>query len=261
MAMTTIVAPAPSAAHSDQLSGDTVATNARTAPADLPEEYLWTGGGQPYIVCAFYTPNYLPQINSLKASLEAQGINHFLKRYEPRGGWEANTRMKPVFIDYCLGKFKDTDIVYLDADAVVRKPLAAFANMTSDVTMLFHPTFEYGRWYLRISAGTVAIRNTEGGRRFAKLWAGGEAKARRTTVDEDMVYMAFADMAGISITVLPPDYYKIFDAPGSDPTIEHFQASRGQPKIRKRRRRALQIAGWSALVLALATLILWVTIR
>ena len=222
--------------------------------AQLPEEYIWNQGGQPYMVCAFYTPNYLPQISSLKASLEAQSINHFLKRYEPRGGWEANTRLKPVFIDYCLQKFTGTDIVYLDADAVVRKPLAAFANMTSDVTMLFHPTKANGKWYLRISAGTVAIRNTPGGRKFAQLWKAGEAKATLATVDEDMVYMAFADMAGVSITVLPPDYYKIFDAPGSDPTIEHFQASRSQVKIRKTIRRTLQLSAWAVGGLVLATI-------
>jgi hypothetical protein len=227
----------------------------QTALPDLPEEYLWADGGQPYMVCAFYTPNYLPQIASLKASLETLRINHFLKRYDPKGGWEANTRLKPVFVDYCLNKFTGTDIVYLDADAVVRKPLAAFANMTSDVTMLFHPTKAQGKWYLRISAGTVAVRNTPGGRRFAALWKAGEAKATLTTVDEDMVYMAFADMAGVSITVLPPDYYKIFDAPGSDPTIEHFQASRGQFKIRKSIRRSLQIAAWAAGALLLAGLL------
>ena len=55
------------------------ATTARTAPGqsvtgaapalpELPDEYIWNAGGQPYIVCAFYTPNYLPQISSLKAS-------------------------------------------------------------------------------------------------------------------------------------------------------------------------------------------------
>ena len=240
---------------SASMAGETKATGASQVPlADLPEEYTWNNGGQPYMVCAFYTPNYLPQISSLKASLEAQGINHFLKRYEPRGGWEANTRLKPVFVDYCLHKFAGTDIVYLDADAVVRKPLVAFANMTSDVTMLFHPTKANGKWYLRISAGTVAVRNTPGGRKFAALWKAGEAKATITTVDEDLVYMAFADMAGVSITVLPPDYYKIFDAPGSDPTIEHFQASRGQFKIRKTLRRSLQLAGWAVGALVLTYL-------
>ena len=234
---------------------DVVSVAAPTAE-HMPEEYTWLDGGQSYVACAFYTPNYLPQILSLKASLEAHGINHFLKRYNSRGGWEANTRMKPVFVDYCLTKFADTDIVYLDADAVVRKPLTEFDNMVSDVMMLFHPTKASGKWYLRISAGTVAVRNTPGGRKFAKLWKAGEAKATASTVDEDLVYMAFDNMAGVSITVLPLDYYKIFDAPGENPTIEHFQASRGQFKIRKTIRKTLQKVGWTIAILALAALAL-----
>lgn len=223
-----------------------------TTAAALPEEYAWLDGGQPYVACAFYTPNYLPQILSLKASLEAHKINHFFKVYQPRGGWEANTRLKPVFIDYCLKKFKDRDVVYLDADAVVRKPMTALENMTSDVTMLFHPTRVNGKNYLRISAGTLAVRNTPGGRRFAKLWMDGEASANAATVDEDMMYGAFKHLAGVSFTVLSIDYHKIFDQPGADPTIEHFQASRGQFKIRKAVRRGLQLAAWAAGTLAVA---------
>ena len=65
---------------------------------ELPEDYAWLEGGQRYVVCAFYTPNYLDQIQTLKASLEALGLNHYFKRYEPRGGWEANTRIKAEFV-------------------------------------------------------------------------------------------------------------------------------------------------------------------
>ena len=107
---------------------------------DLPEEYAWLDGGQSYIVCAFYTPNYLEQITSLKRSLEAQGISHFLKRYERAATWEATTRLKPVFVDHCLEKFPDKDVLYLDADAVVRKPLQFFDGQQADISLLFHPT-------------------------------------------------------------------------------------------------------------------------
>lgn len=221
----------------------------------LPDEYTWLDGGQSYIACAFYTPNYLPQVLSLKASLEQHKINHFLKRYDPRGGWEANTRLKPVFVDYALGKFPNYNIVYLDADAVVRRPMTSLENMQTDVTMLFHPTRAAGKWYLRISAGTIAFRNSPGGRKFAKAWASGETKATATTVDEDLMYMAFKDMAGVTITVLSIDYHKIFDAPGVDPVIEHFQASRGQFKIKKAIRRGLQLTAWAAGGLVTAYLI------
>lgn len=225
---------------------------------ELPEEYAWLEGGQSYIACAFYTPNYLEQITSLKRSLEAQGISHFFKRYERAATWEATTRLKPVFVDHCLGRFPDKDILYLDADAVVRKPLTFFEGLQSDISLLFHPTKVGRTHYLRISAGTVFVRNTEGGRRFATLWKDAERHCHALTVDEDMVYMAFADMAGVSIAVLPPTYYKIFDKPGSEPVIEHFQASRKQFKWRRLLRR-LRRVGLIVGGVAAALLIWWIS--
>ena len=218
---------------------------------ELPEEYSWLDGGQSYVVCAFYTPNYLPQITSLKRSLEAHGISHFLKRYERLATWEQTTRLKPVFLDYCLKKFPQKDVLYLDADAVVRKPLAFFDGVTADISMLFHPQKKGNMHYLRISGGTVFVRNTPGGRRFAELWKGAEKNCGTLTLDEDMIYMAFADMAGVSIAVLPPSYYKIFDKPGADPVIEHFQASRGQFKWRRVIRKGTRILKAAAIVAAL----------
>ena len=188
----------------------------------------------------------------MKASLEKVGINHYFKRYERGPTWEQTTRLKPVFVHHALQKFSDKDVLYLDADAVVRRPLVFFDNVTTDMSIMFHHVKSGGNNYLRISAGTVFIRNTEGGRKFATLWKDAEKHCGPLTLDEDMIYMAFTDMAGISITVLPPPYVKIFDKPGADPIIEHFQASRSQFKwrrlIRKARRIGL-IAGGVSLVL------------
>ena len=52
----------------------------------------------------------------------------------------------------------------------------------------------------------------------------------------------FPAMQGVTFSVLPKPYSKIFDAPGTDAVVEHFQASRGQFKVRKALRRARQIA-------------------
>ena len=220
---------------------------------ELPEEYFWLGGRQPFIVCAFYTPNYLPQIHSLKHSLEAHGINHYFKRYDRAATWEATTRIKPVFVHHCLEQFSDKDILYLDADAVVHQPLDFFNEVQSDISFMFHPTKIGGKHCLRIAAGTVFIRNTEGGRRFAQLWKDAERRSSPLMLDEDMIYIAFEDMAGISMTALPSAYCKIYDKPGDQPIIEHFQASRGQFKwrrvIRKARRAGLVAGGAAAAVL------------
>lgn len=229
------------------------------ALATLPEEYSWLGGGQSYVACAFYTPNYLPQITSLKRSLEAHSISHFLKRYERLATWEQTTRLKPVFVDYCLKKFPDKDILYLDADAVVRKPLVFFDGVTADISMLFHAHKQGNMHYLRISGGTVFVRNTPGGRRFAELWKDAEKECSWLTLDEDMIYMAFRDMAGISIAVLPPNYYKIFDKPGMEPVIEHFQASREQFKWRRLIRKGKRIG--KVLLAAAGVAALWYVVR
>ncbi len=226
------------------------------AVAQLPEEYAWLEGGQSYVACAFYTPNYLEQVLSLKASLEALGINHYLKRYARARTWEATTRLKPVFVDHALDKFPDKDVLYLDADAVVRRPLEFFDGVSSDISILFHHIQAGGTNYLRVSAGTVFVRNTVGGRKFARLWKDAEPHCGPLTLDEDMIYMAFSDMAGISITVLAPNYVKIFDRPGEEPVIEHFQASRQQFKWRRVIRKAKRI-GLVGAGIALAAIIWW----
>ena len=210
--------------------------------AQLPEEYVWLNGGQSYCVCAFYTANYLPQILSLKASVEALGLNHYFKRYEPRGGWEANTRIKAAFVDHALTRLPRHDVVYLDADAIVRQPLTLFEQPAADVIMLFDHRRVKNFNVLRIAAGTLLVRNSEGGRTFARRWAEEAAKAGPLDLDEDLIYRMFPAMQGVTFSVLPKPYSKIFDAPGTDAVVEHFQASRGQFKVRKALRRARQIA-------------------
>lgn len=208
----------------------------------LPDEYLWLEGGQRYVVCAFYTPNYLPQILSLKASVEKHGLNHYFKCYQSRGGWEANTRIKAEFVAHALEKFPEHDVAYLDADGIFRRQPVLFDTATADVTIVFDHRRKKTLSYLRIAAGTLYVRNTVGGRRFAARWVEEGRKAGTLNVDEDLIYPIFRDGHDITFAPLPHAYYKIFDGPGVDPVIEHFQASRGQFKWRKAQRQARQIA-------------------
>lgn len=225
---------------------------------DLPDELARLEPGQSYVACAFYTPNYLPQVLSLKRSLEEHGIGFYLKRYERLATWEATTRLKPQFIVHCIDRFPGKDILYLDADAVVRRPLDFFDGLEADVSLLFHP-MKIGRTHcLRLSGGTVFVRNTEGGRKFARAWAAQEEKCGPLTLDEDMIYMAFSELEGVTIAVLPQTYYKIFDRPGSEPVIEHFQASRGQFKWRRLIRKARRV-GTGVAVVAGALLAWWLS--
>jgi hypothetical protein len=200
----------------------------------LDDETVSLSGRQSYVVCAFYTANYLEQVLALKASLDALGLSYFLKRYERATTWEATTRIKPVFVDYCMTRFPKHDVLYLDADAVVRSEPTFFNTVTSDVCLLFNTVKPANTYFLRIAAGTLLVRNTEGGRRFAKAWKGQVDNASMLSLDEDLIYMAMPRLAGVSFTALPLSYIKIFDKPcDADPVIEHFQASRSQFKWRR----------------------------
>lgn len=211
----------------------------------LPKEVTWLGGGQRFVACAFYTSGYLDNVLDLKASLERFGLNYHLKLVRGQSTWEATTRFKPLFVAECLEKFPDKDILYLDADAIVRKSPDRLAEIKSDVGLLFTPVVRDRKRYLTIAAGTLYIRNTPGGRRFAKTWQSKEPEVGSLGLDEDMIYCAFNELDGVSFTALPRSYSKVFDSAGPDPVIEHFQASRQQLKLSKfirRGRRAAYIA-------------------
>lgn len=207
-------------------------------------ETQWLGGGQRYVVCAFYTPSYADKVARLEASLQRLGINHHLRMVDRRSTWEATTRLKAAFVGDCLDRFPDRDILYLDADAIVRQEPTFVETVESDVAVLFTPVARDGKRALSIAAGTLLVRNTPGGRRFAEAWRRAEPKVGALGLDEDMIYAAFAELDDVSFAALPRSYSKVFDSVGPEPVIEHFQASRHQLRIGKyllRGRRALSI--------------------
>lgn len=224
----------------------------------LAAEITSLHGGQRYVVCAFYTSNYSAKVIRLKSSLERLGLNFHLKRVERKSTWEATTRLKPVFVVECLKRFPNHDILYLDADAVVHKTPDFFESVTTDVALLFAPVVRDSKRLLSIAAGTVYIRNTPGGRKFADNWRSQESRTGLLSLDEDMIYMAFPKFEGITFTALPRAYSKIFDSDGPDAVIEHFQASRGQFKLSRLLRKGRRAVVVAAAILAIAVLaIIW----
>ncbi|MCV0371166.1 hypothetical protein [Filomicrobium sp.] len=226
--------------------------------ATLPTEVTSLRGGQRYVVCAFYTPSYLENVLRLKASLDTLGLNYHLKCVEYKGSWEATTRVKPSFVVECLNKFPEHDVLYLDADAVVNDKPAFFDTVTTDVALLFAPTKRGRKPLLSIAAGTLYIRNTLGGRKFAEHWRDQEKRTGLLTLDEDMIYMAFPNFEGITFTALPRAYSKIFDSEGPNAVIEHFQASRAQFKLSRLLRKGQRAVVVASAVLVLAIIaIIW----
>lgn len=184
----------------------------------------------PFIVCAFYTDGYVKEAGNLKSSLEAHQLDFDLRRYPSRGIWEANTRIKPEFLYDCLEKYQDRDVVYIDADAVVRQPLTLFEDFKSDLGVFIAPENEgFSHKYL---TGTLYLRNTEKTKAFIQTWIK-EQTGMILGVDQDSFGRAISLHPDLTVQALPVTYTKIYDRGSETPVIEHFQGSRSRVKLER----------------------------
>ena len=208
-----------------------------------------------YVICCFFTDSYHDHAMSLKRSLEAFDISYFFKQVEDAGYWEANTRIKPHFVLECLQKFPDKNIVYLDADAVVKKPLDYFNHIDADIAI--YKTKGMAGMSHDYLASTMFFNNTANTHKLVEQWIAEQVDGKRTQVDQDSLDAAMTKLDGLlTIEPLNPGYIKIFDKEyEGEVFIEQLQASRGQTKLRRQRiRQRNRLIG----VIALAVIIITV---
>lgn len=214
-----------------------------------------------FVVCCFYTASYHEHAMRLKASLDEFGLNYYLAQVADAGFWEANTRIKPYFIAKCLEKFADYGVLYLDADAVVKKPLDYFNHVREDVAL--YDTRGLANMSHDYLASTMFFNNTPASHKLVAQWIAEQHDGKRTQVDQDSLDAAMHKMANhISVAPLSAGYIKIFDRDtrqdGYDGEIyiEQYQASRSQTKLRRTLiRRRNRIIGLGAVLSAAAGLI------
>ena len=188
-----------------------------------------------FIVCCFYTISCKEHAMRLKKSLEDFDISYYFIQVEDAGYWEANTRLKPHFVLECLKKFPEKSILYLDADAVVKKPIDYFNSVSADVA--FYKTKGMPGMSHDYLASTMFFRNTEPTRALLKQWIAEQVDGKRTQVDQDSLDEAMIKFDNkISVAPLPAGYIKIFDKDyDGEIYIEQYQASRGQTKLRRQK--------------------------
>ncbi len=208
----------------------------------------------PFIVCAFYTDGYAREADALKTSLEAYGIPYDMRRFESRGVWEANTRIKPEFLQDCLIQHSDKDLVYIDADAVVRAPLILFETFDADLGVFIAPS--NGDFSHRYLTGTLYLRNVPAVRAFVGSWINAQA-GMVLGVDQDSFTTAMIQHPELTVHPLPAAYVKIYDRGDEAPVIEHFQASRSRVKLQ----RILKKFRNTVIALLVLTLIAWLLSR
>ncbi|RTL35474.1 MAG: hypothetical protein EKK49_07275 [Rhodocyclaceae bacterium] len=220
-----------------------------TTPTD---EILQDRPDVPFLVCAFYTDTYAAEAAQLRASLERTGTPYFLKRCPSRGYWEANTRIKPEFLRDCLQRFAGRDVVYLDADSVVRSPLRLFFDFDADLGVFVAPGD--GGFSHRYLTGTLYLRNAPPTRAFVDDWIAAQ-DGMLLGVDQDSFTAAIERHPELRIGPLPESYVKIFDRGTETPVVEHFQASRRHVKLQRSLKKVRNVVIGAALLGGLAWLV------
>lgn len=182
-----------------------------------------------YIVCAFYTENYASEVAALESSVRRFGIEFHKERYDSRGYWEANTRIKPEFLLKSLSIFPTKDVLYLDADSLLRAEPVFFDSFGGDVGVYKAIGDGFTHKYL---TGTLYLKNSPTVINFLHEWIGRQG-GRPTDVDQDGFERAVAACSDLRVIPLPAGYTKIFDRDDmlGEVVVEHFQASRKRVKL------------------------------
>jgi hypothetical protein len=173
-----------------------------------------------YINC--HTSNYADHAKKLVESLEAFALPYEVEEFDSLGSWEANCQYKAEFI---YEKWLEHgQVVWLDADCMVKRQPGLFASIPSDVA--FH-LFK-GKELL---SGTLFFNDTIGAEQILKAWIK-KNKEKPGVWDQKNLAEVIRNL-DVDISYLPPEYCYIFDLsklhyPNTHPVIEHYQASRGQ---------------------------------
>lgn len=178
--------------------------------------------GNNFIVIAYYTrkTGYEEEAKKLVASLEKFNLPYDIEAIDNLGNWQRNTHYKATFLRKMLDKRKE-DLVYLDADAIVRKYPALFDDMDADLAVHIRENIEP-------LSGTLYLTNNEAIRPFIDDLI--VENKRNPEMHDEMIFGKVLDKwkERLNIFYLPATYAQIFDlmSNAGEPVIEHFQLSR-----------------------------------
>jgi len=190
------------------------------------------------MIISFYTRNtgYEKEIKNLIGSLKRFNLEHKIYKYSPKGTWRNNLNYKSLTILRALEEFPEKDIVFIDADAIVRKYPLLFTELSKkkdyDIAAHFFDYDPRSGILDELLSGTLWIQNSKKGRKLIEEWHG-IALDNSSIIHQRCLKIAIQklneDKTEIEVYRLPFEYTCIFDYEKGrklDPVIEHFQASR-----------------------------------
>ena len=185
------------------------------------------------IFASYYTKNtgYEKQVEELKTTLRRFNLESDIKGIKDLGDWYKNTYIKSQFVVETMKRHPDRSIVFVDADAKIRRTPVLFNDYDCDFAFHLYNKKE-------LLAGTLYFKNSKGGRYMANQWLKID-KERLTTLMPQKNLQAVFDKCKDKIKwdTFPIEYCMIFDCRARGrvrPVIEHFQLSRKYKDVRQK---------------------------
>lgn len=181
-----------------------------------------TGGSMSFTVISFYTVNtpYEKEIQKLIASLDMYNVKHSVSSIQTLGSWEKNCQHKARCILHAMETI-ETNIVWLDADAVITRYPSLFDELECDLA------YHYLEHRKELLSGTLFLANNERMRELVREWIALNDTNRAW--DQKNLQSIVENRNNIAKQVLPAAYCKIYDnrhQQVTDPVVMHYQASR-----------------------------------
>ena len=181
-------------------------------------------------IISFYTedPIYSECIKNMHQSLIDVGndIDVYIAAIKP-SDWSSATNYKPLFIQRCLREFKEP-VLWVDADAIVRKPLDYFKTLDCDMACHFRRGKE-------LLTGTIYFQPTKNTFDLIDEWLL-MIKNNPTKWEQRNLQIALCGKPSVRIEKLHAGYCFIFDIMRKtkeytgDIYVEHYQKSREAKK-------------------------------
>ena len=179
------------------------------------------------LVVAFYTKRtpYEQEAQKVAYTCTQHGLKYHLQGYDSRGHWTANCAIKPEFILDMLVRFPDENLLYVDADAEIKK----YPKLIDDYIQEGVDVAAYIMKGGTLLSGTILFRNNEKVKELVNEWI----KKQRTSPDRwdqhtlHETIVNHGPRLDIKFKELPSEYCRIVDKPNwGDPVILHNQKSR-----------------------------------
>lgn len=162
-----------------------------------------------YIFVAYYTTKtpYEKEVRKLKASLDSLNLPYDIQGYPSKGSWQANIAFKPEFVLEMICKHPTKDIIYIDADAIVRSRPIYFDTFSGDIGVHYKDGQE-------LLSGTIYLRNNSKVKRLVQSWISEQQHNPHTWDQKTLQRVIVKSAKELQITVvnIPANYTQIFDS-------------------------------------------------